>query len=207
MLSGPVRRRRVLALAWRPAVRGMDARTAAAAVGLALAPTLLALLRGSDDFGASLLVAVVVLGAAAAVAVEDPAEETLAASPTGVVWRRLVRMSAIAVATALVIGTVVAVSLGADGITAAEVARRAVELAAVAGVSAGLAAWAARAGLQGAAHGGAVGGALAVLLIAAFAQRYRWLPSLGTAPHHERWWLVAAAGWAAAAWASREPAR
>lgn len=59
---------------------------------------------------------------------------------------------------------------------------------------------------RSAALAGAFGSAIAMLLITAFAFRYRSLPSLGMTDHHEKWWFVAAIGIVAAALSSRDAA-
>ncbi len=197
----------MLVLGWLPCVRGMQVRTLAAVAGLALAPSLFVLARGGRDYESPLLVAAMVLGAWAAFAVEDEAEETLSGSPTGLARRRLLRLTALAGATLLFGAALLAVvALEGHGPTAAEAGRRALELAAVGGLSAAAAGVAHRMGWPAAAHGGAIVGAITVLLISALSTRLHQLPSLSGSVQHERWWWAVAAGWGLTAWTWRDPA-
>lgn len=186
----------------------MQVRTLAAVAGLAMAPSLFVLARGGRDYGSALLVAAMVLGSWAAFAIEDEAEATLSGSPTGLACRRLLRLSALAAATFLLGGVLLAIATGeGHGPTAAETGRRALELAAVAGLSAAAAGVAHRMGWPAAAHGGAIVGAITVLVISALSVRLHQLPSLSGSWRHERWWWAVAAGWALTAWTWRDPAR
>jgi hypothetical protein len=181
--------------------------TLAAVAGLAAAPTVVVLLRHGHDATGALVAAALVAGAAVAFAVDDPAEETLAASPTNLATRRLVRLSAIALGVAAMALLLVVLAALVGTVRAADLGRRAAELAATAGLAAGLGGAARRRVLAGAAPGAAVGAVLTVLLVSALRFRYRALPALVDSPHHARWWLLAAAGGALATWTWRDPAR
>lgn len=205
---GSRQRWRTLRQAWRPGVRGLPLPTLAAVAALAAAPTFVVAARGASGFDGALTAAALVGGAAAAFTVDDPADETLAASPTGLAWRRAVRASGIALGLSLLAAFLVAAALLLGDVGAAALGRRAAELVATAALSAAVAGLVHRSNGSPAAHAGAVGGVLGVLLVAALGQRLlRPLPSLLEGPHHSRWWLVAAAAAAAAAWTWRDPAR
>lgn len=206
MLS-PTARTRALALAWMPTARGLPLPTLAGAAALAIAPTLVVVLqRGSDHTGA-LIAGSLVLGAMAGYSVDDPAEETVSASPTGLARRRLLRLSAIALGVAATALLLVVVAGARAELTAADLGRRLAELVAASGLAAATAGTAQRRGVPGAAHGGAVTALIGVLLVAALAERFSELPSLMGDAHHERWWWVAIVGWAVGAWSSRDPMR
>ncbi|MGH9085287.1 MAG: hypothetical protein ACRDYW_07520 [Acidimicrobiales bacterium] len=205
--SSPPRRELVLAQAWWPSARALVDRTVLGGLALASAPAFIVLAKGGSSFDGALVIAALALGALMAFSVEDPAEETLAASPTTLARRRLLRLSALVLGGALVTTVVLAVaSTGAD-LAIGGLGRRALELAAVSGLAIAGAAAARRRSLPGAVHGGAVVAILVVLLISSLAYRFHDLPALLDNPHHERWLWVAAVGWAAAAWSWRDPAR
>ncbi len=205
-LSG---RTRTMGQAWRPCARGLPLPTLAGAAAFALVPTTLVLVRHGHDLAGALVAAALVSGAASAFSVDDPAEETLAASPTGLARRRLLRLSALALGVAAIAVVLLMVAALADvrGLSAAELARRAAELGAVSGVAAAAAGAARRQEAAFAAHGGAVAGLLGILLVTALNYRFHALPALLDSPHHVRWWLIAATGWAVTAWTWRDPGR
>lgn len=203
----PIPRWLPLAQGWWRCARALSGRTLGGIALLAGGPTVIVLTQGGHDFGFALLVAALVVGAAMAFTVEDPAAETLAASPTSLARRRLVRASVL-VASAMLLGIVLVVLADARGeVTAEELGRRAAELAAVAGIATAAAGQAHRVGLPGAALGGAMAASLVTLVVSSLSFRYDALPSLVTTVHHERWWWIAVAGCAVTAWVWRDPAR
>lgn len=198
---------RMTARAWPGAARGLPWPTLAAALGLAVAPTAVVVLVGGRDFRVAFVAAAVIGGATAAFSVEDPAGETLSASPTSLARRRALRLTTIALAAVVTWALLVAVVVAFGTVTASDLERRVTEALAVAGVAGAIAGLAHRRGIPGAAPGGAALGALGVLVASALAQRFRELPALLSAHHHERWWLVAATAWGVTAWTWRDPAR
>ena len=206
----PARPRRglVLAQAWWPSTRALADRTVAGGLALAALPTLIVVARGGTSFDGALVIAALVVGALLAFSVEDPAEETLAASPTTLARRRVVRLSALFVGGGLVAAVVLVVAAGQGGdVGRGDLGRRIAELAAVSGLAIASASAARRRGVPGAVHGGAAVAVLAVLLISSLAYRFHSLPALLDDPEHERWLLVAAVGWLATAWSWRDPGR
>jgi hypothetical protein len=193
--------------AWVPAARGLPVRTIGAALLLAAVPTMAVALRGDRDLSGAMAAAAVIGGATAAFFVEDPAGETLSASPTSLARRRALRLSAIALGLAVMLGALVVIATLGASVPGQDLARRAAEVAAVSGLAAAVGGVAHRNAVAAAGPTGAVAGALGVLLISSFAYRYHQLPSVRVVEHHGRWWLVALVGWAAAAWSSRDPAR
>ncbi len=193
--------------AWAPAARGLPLRTIGAALALAVVPTIVVLVKGGSDLSGALVAAVVIGAPCVAFFVEDPAGETLAASPTSLVRRRVLRLGAIAVGLAVTFAVLVAVALAHGPLAGEVLARRAAEVGAVSGLAASVGGLSHRQGVAGAGPLGAVAGAVSALLIASFAVRYDELPPLLDGEHHARWWLVALVGWAAAAWSSRDPSR
>lgn len=204
----PARRELTLAQAWWPSTRALADRTVAGGLALAGLPTFVVVARGGTSFEGAQVIAGLALGALLAFSVEDAAEETLAASPTSLARRRLIRLSAL-VLGGLIVGAIlltVAAGQGAD-LRIADLGRRAAELAAVSGLAVAVAAAGRRHNVPGAVHAGAAVAVLAVLLISALAYRVRGLPALVDDPEHERWLWAAAVGWLAAAWTWRDPAR
>jgi len=200
-------RTRALALAWLPTARGMPLPTLAAAAGLAAAPTLIVVLQQGRDHTGALLAGALVLGAMAGYAVEDPAEETLSASPTGLARRRLLRLSALVLGVAAIAAVLLVVAAARAELTTDDLGRRLVELLAASGLAAAAAGSAQRRGVTGAGHGGAVTALAGILLVASLAHRFRELPTLMADLHHDRWWWVAIVGWAVAGWTWRDPSR
>ncbi len=194
--------------AWLPCARGLPLATLAAAAGLAAAAPLLVLARHGRDLGGALVAATLVCGAVVAFAAEDPAEETLSASPTSLARRRLLRLSALALGVAVVAIVLVALATSAPaGLSSSDLGRRAAELAATSGLAAAAAGVAQRRAVPGAAPGGAVASVLAMLLVSSLAQRFHSLPTIVDSTHHLRWWFAAAAGWAVTTWTWRDPGR
>lgn len=203
------RRIDTLVRAWRPCARGLPLGTLAATAAMAAVPSLVVALQKGRSYDGALVAAALALGAATAFAVEDPAEETLSASPTPLAGRRLLRLFAIGLGAALTSALVVlaAALFTPGGLSGADVARRAAELAATSGLACAVAGLVQRRSAPWAAHGGAAAGLLLVLLVSGFAYRYVELPALVQSPHHARWWGLGVLGWTVAGWTWRDPAR
>lgn len=202
-------RLRTLTRAWRPCARGLPLPTLAATAVLAGAPSLVVALRQGRSYDGALVAAALAVGAATAFAVEDPAEETLGASPTPLAHRRLLRLAAVALGAAVMSALLLLVAAFSTpgGLTGGDVGRRAAEMAATSGLAGAGAGLAQRRGAPWAAHGGAAGGVLVTLLISGLAYRYTELPALIQSPHHSRWWGLGLAGWLVVGWTWRDPAR
>lgn len=200
-------RSRTLGLAWRPSARGLPLPTLAAAFALAAAPTLVVVAQSGRSHSGALAAGALLLGAVVGYAVEDPAEETLSASPTNLARRRLLRLSAIALGVALTAVLLAVVAAARTDVAAAELGRRLVELLAASGMAAAAAGSTQRRGVSGAAPGAAVTALVGMLLVASLAHRFSQLPTLMSGVHHERWWWVAIVGWAVAGWTWRDPMR
>lgn len=198
---------RSMARAWPPTTRSLPLPTVAAVLGMAMVPTAVLLVQGADDFAGAVIAAVLLSGATVAYLVEDPAGDTLSASPTSLARRRLLRLAAIALAVAVTLLVVLVVATSRAPIGPLRLADRAVELLAVTGAAAGTAGLVHRSGGAAAAPSGAVAGPLSALLISSLAFRIHGLPAVGSSAYHGRWWILALVGWATAAWASRDPFR
>lgn len=192
--------------AWGPAVRGMPLPLLGAALALAATPTLIVLLRGHDDISGALVAATIIGASTVALVVEDPAGETISASPTSLARRRMLRLSAVALALVSTWGFLVGAAQVGASVSAHDLALRAAEGAAVAGLATAAGGLAHRRDTAGSGRIGAVASSLSVLVISSLAVRFTQLPSLMGEEAHGRWWLVAAAGWTVGAWTWRDPA-
>lgn len=193
--------------AWAPATRGLPLPTIGAVLALTATPPVFVLLKGDHDLSGALVAAAIIGAAAVAFSVEDPAGETLSASPTSLARRRSLRLSAILLALAVTWAVLVAIAAIRGPLTGDDLAQRAAEIAAVSGLAAAAGGVAQRQSVAGAGPVGAVAGALGVLVVSSLAFRFHQLPMLTIIEHHGRWWLVGLAGWAVAAWTWRDPAR
>lgn len=208
MLTGTATGARVsgrsTARALLPAARGLPRGTIAAVLAMAATPSTVLLLQGADDFTGAVTAAVLLGGATAAYFVDDPAGETVSACPISLGRRRLLRLTAIALGVAVTLVAVILMAVGGGPTASLHLADDAAELLAVSGLAAASAGLVARSG--GAAPGstGAVAGALSALVISALAVRFSAFPTLASPAHHDRWWIVAVAGWVVAAWTSRD---
>lgn len=191
----------------RPTVRSLPPSVVAGLV-LAAAPAVLTAASGGTDLSKAVLVTALVIGALVGFAIDDPAAVVLAASPTTLLSRRLHRVVALLGLGGVVVGVVaLLVGLVHQGPTIS-LLQEGREGAAAAGLATAAAAWLARStGEPRPGSFGLVLGLLGPLVVSALAWRVEGLPSLGTADHASRWWWVAAVGWTAAAWWSRDPAR
>jgi hypothetical protein len=142
----------------------------------------------------------------AAFAVDDPAGEITAASVVPLWRRRVTRLVVVGLPGCAVWVALLAVIALAEGDATTGWALPTREIVTIAAIAFGLAGLAHYRDERSAALAGAFGSMLVMLLISAFAFRYRWLPSLGMIEHHERWWLVSGIGIVAAALSSRDAA-
>ncbi len=209
--GGPTETGRV---AWRGttralpyAARGLPVGLLGGLVGLAVLPPGFVVLSGGPDFFGAVVASSLIGAAAVALAVEDPAGETLSASPTSLGRRRVLRLVTLAGTLAATWGVVLTMVALARPATSTVLTQRSAEAAATAGVALAAAGLAHRRAATGAGTVGAVAGPLALLTISAFAQRFRELPTLAAPEQHGRWWLLALAGWTVALWTWRDPAR
>ena len=81
--------------------------TVAGVLAMATVPVATLLVQGADDFTGAVIAAVLLSGATAGYLVEDPAGDTLSASPTSLSRRRLLRLAAIALAVTVTLLVVV----------------------------------------------------------------------------------------------------
>jgi hypothetical protein len=204
--TGPVPWRATLR-AWVPAARGLPLPTIAAVLTMAAVPCAAVVLRGDRDLSGALVAAAVIGATAVAFFVDDPAGETISGSPTSLARRRLLRLGAIVLGLAALWAVLVGVAAIRGPLTLDDLALRAAEAAAASGLAAAAAGLVHRHAVTGAGAAGGVVGGVGVLMISSFAFRFHQLPALMQVEHHGRWWLVALAGWAVAAWSSRDPAR
>lgn len=196
-----------MALAWRPATRALPLPMLGAAGLLAALPPLVVAARGGQDFTGALVASFLIAGGVFAFAVDDPAAETLSASPTTLARRHALRLAALVVGAAATLTALWLLGAGLGALPASELSQRAAEIAATAGVALAIAGTAQREGTAQAVHLGAVAGPVGVLVMSAFAYRFQQLPAIITPLHHDRWWWVAAGAWAVVAWSWRDPAR
>jgi hypothetical protein len=177
-----------------------------AVVALSATPVVLTVARGGNDLSTPSVAAAIIGAVALAHAVDDPHDGVLVASPTPRWARRAIRLAV--AGSVIAVGWLAAVVVAAAGDGAAPaLGQRGLEALAAGGVSVAVASAARqRWSIDPAALVGAAAGLVGVLFVSVMAYRLRWLPELGGGPHHGRWWVIAAAAWAAAAWEARDPA-
>ncbi len=186
--------------------RSLPMKAVTGAALAAAAPTVLTELKGGDDLTVAVVVAVIVAAAGLGYAVEDAAGVTIAASPTTLGRRRLVR--GLIVASVLSLGwALVAILATVTGDGDATTRTLLVEALTASGVAVGVAAAVDREGRSQAGLAGLAAGVMTMLFVTVFSSRWFWLPRLGGGEGHARWLWLAAAGWALALWSSRDPAR
>lgn len=191
--------------ALRYTVRSLPLAAIAAILVAVAAPTVWTLARGRTSFDFP-LVAASFTGTLAAFAVDDPAGELTAASVVPLWRRRAMRLMVVGLAGCVVwAALLVAIHLAADGATS-NWSSPTREIVTIGAIALGLAGVVHRRDERSAAFVGAFGSALVVLVVSAFAFRYRWLPSIGMIEQHERWWFAAGIGIVAAAVMSRDAA-
>jgi hypothetical protein len=199
-------RPRAIAAAALPTARAAALGSAAATAALGVTPIVVTVVRGGSELGVASIVAGLVGGVALAWAADDSMADILAATPVGNPVRLMVRVAFMAVTTAIMwsVGAVMAAT--GPGVPPGLWLRTA-EVAAAAPIALIIGIAAARLGERHVGVGGVIGGLLAVLTIAAMAQRWRWLPTLPSGPAHDGWWLVAAAGFIILLRVARDPGR
>lgn len=193
--------------AWRPASRALPLTTIGAVLVLALIPLVVTLLTGGEELAGALAVTALASGAVAGFFVEDPAGDTLSASPTSLARRRLLRLATLVVGTTVTVLLAVALAALVEPVGGLRLGDRVAEVAAVGAVAAAVAGVCHRRSVASAGPIGAGAGALGLLLVSSLAYRVQGLPTLAGPEHHARWWLVAVVGTVVAAWASRDPCR
>lgn len=189
---------------------GRAAHLPVVAAGPALALVLLAVLSLLERPAALLLVLVgLLMVAPIGYLFDDAAADVLAASPSTLARRRLVRVAL--GAPVLLTGWLVAVERGAylDGYAALPVGALSTEILALACLTLAIAAVAAGRGDRSPGLSAAVGLVMVVATLFVLRQAVPadWpIPELQPNLHHRRWWWVAAASLATIGWASRDPA-
>jgi hypothetical protein len=181
--------------------------TIAGAIGLAILPGAVVLLKGGRDLTVTFALTAVILGSAIALAVDDAAAATVEAVSTPLWVRRSVRAVLITVVVLSVGALFGAVVVSVHGRTTGAGNSMVVGVTA-AGVGLAVAGLVSRppapsyAGISGTAAA-----VLFMLLVSALAYRYRWLPAIAGGQAHDHWIWIAVAAWLAAAWSTRDPAR
>lgn len=202
----PATRRSAVLAAVGPTARVAHLGPAALTVALAAVPVFVTLAR-HEDVSAPLIMAGLLAGAALGWGVEDRAADLMGSLPVSSPVRTTLRVGLVACLSMLgaaVIAIAVAVGPGLP----ADFGDRLAETAAAAAVSLGVSLVAARRGERGTGPVGVTAGVVAVGLVAALSVRWPTvLPALAAGSTHARWWLMAAVGFAVAAYAGRDPGR
>jgi hypothetical protein len=187
----------------RYVARGLPVAVVGGVLALAIAPATISLLTGKEELSGAVLAAVVIGAAVVAFAADDAAGPTLAAVPVSLARRRGMRLACLAAALAVTWCLVLAAVTWRDPAAAGPLLDRLAEGAAVAGVALAAAGFADRQDLP--VGPAALAGPVGALMVTAFAYRYPQLPAIGGQGQAAKWAWVAAAGWLAAAWESRDP--
>jgi hypothetical protein len=187
-------------------VRSVPWPLVSAVLGLATAPAVVAAIHGAEHVDAAVLTWLVVAAAAGAFAYDEPPRAVLAATPTTLARRVLVRF-VLVVGAAAFSGLVVGVLTGLDGVALHEARAQLPAAAAVLALSGAAAAVAHRRGAPCVALGAVSAGPLAALVVSGLARQYPWLPTLTATRSAGRWWFLALAAGAVVAKATREPYR
>jgi len=173
----------------------------------AATPVLWALVRGGREVGIAAIAAALIGGAIAGLAVEDPTEVIVAASPTARAHRRGLRLAWVlgSVAGTWAVVAALAVLVGASSSSPVAL------LAALATTSAGGSVVAASRAANDPGFGepglaGVAGGLLACLVVGAVAMRVDWLPALAEPGDADIWAVLATVSVLAAAAGWRDPA-
>jgi hypothetical protein len=202
-----VSRRSAVRAAVAPTARVAQLVPAALTMALAAVPSVVVVARGDTVVSTPFIMAGLLAGATLAWAVEDQAAELLGSLPVSSPVRTSLRVGLVAVVSmigAALIGLVVAIGPGLP----ADLGDRLAETAAAAAVALGVGLVASRRGERAAGPVGVTAGVLIVGVVAALALRWpAILPALAAGPIHDRWWLLALAGFAVAAHAGRDPGR
>jgi len=175
-------------------------------VGLAALPALITLCWRGDDFAAPLVLAGLVSGAALGWAVDDPAAELLASTPSGTPLRTWIRVGAVALMAAVGFGGLLAAVAIGPGLPP-QVINRWPEVAAAGATALAVGLIAARRGERAAGAAAVMAGVLGPAMVAGLSFKLRQFPSFLAGSHHDRWWLLALAGLVVALYAGRDPAR
>jgi hypothetical protein len=171
-------------------------------VALSVAPATIAVATGNDELSMAVVAAVVIGGAVAAFAADDVAGNVVAATPASLARRRGRRLAVLGLFAGVIWALVAVAVLWRDPHAADRVADRLAELAAISGLSAAAGASADRRDLP--VVPAAVVGPMTALLMSSFAYRFPQLPTIGGSGDAGAWTLIAALGWGAAAWESRD---
>ena len=197
---------RSLVVALAPTARDSRLDLAALTVALAAIPAIVAVIRDGPP-SVPLTIATLAAGSSLAWAADDPGGGMLATAPISTPLRTLLRV--VCVAAVAVVGTVVTIALlraGSEPLS--DRWSRLPEAAAAAGIALAVSLAAVRRGDQQAAPMGLAAGIIGTGSISVLAFRFPdLLPSLFPGPTHDRWWIVAAAGFGVAIYAGRDPAR
>ncbi len=189
-----------------PTARVAHLGSAALTVALAAVPVIVTLAR-SEDVSVPLILAGLCSGAALAWAVDDRAADLMGSLPVSSPVRTTLRVGLVA-CLAIVGAAVIAIAVAVGPGLPPDFGDRLAETAAAAAVSLGVSLVAARRGERGTGPVGVTAGVLAVGLVAALSVRWPTvLPALAPGSTHARWWVVAAGGFAVAAYAGRDPGR
>jgi hypothetical protein len=201
------RRTQAILSAIRPTARVAYLGPAALTVGAGAVPLVVTTARSDPSTSAPLLVACLLGGAALGWAAEDPAAELLAALPVPSPTRTILRLSAIALIAASVLGILALVVAIGPGLPEDRSARVA-EAAASGAIATATGLTAARRGERGIGPVGVTAGVFGTGFIAALAYRWPlWLPTFGPGPIHHRWWIVTLSAIAIAVHVGRDPGR
>ncbi len=194
-------------VAFAHTVRAVPTGALLAVAALTAAPAVITAARGGSDFSLALVAAAVLGGAGFAYAVDDDAAVVLAASPITLARRRAIRILVALLVVVIAWELVVAVAASADSFDHVPFADLAVEAFTAAGIAIAVATATTRRGSVEKNGIAGVGAAvLVMLMVTTMAQKYAWLPQVGQPQHHDRWLWIAAAAWAIAGYASRDPA-
>lgn len=175
-------------------------------LAIAVAPTVVSAARRSHRYDGALLIWLVVAGAVAAFAYDEPSRDLLDAGPTTHARRVVVRF-ALTVAAIAASGVVVASLSGFDSVEWRLVRRQLPAGVTVLVLSVGVASLARRRGASRVSLGDVSVGPLAVLLTSGLAHRYPSLPSVIDDRHTARWWWLTGAAAVVAVWSTRDPYR
>lgn len=206
MTPAKVQRTRVLLTAARPTGRALRLTPGPTLAALSAVPVLWTLARSGTDLDHALIATALISSSALAGAVEDAAATTTAAAPTTRLEMRALRAAMLGAVVVLAWGTCFVGAAIAD-VPIHEPARLVAVCLATAGLSIAIASWMAHEMDYGAGAGGTLASIMIVLTSTAINQRIASFPTLMDLDGgRNKWFAVAAAAWAAAAWMNRDPA-
>lgn len=190
----------------RPTARVARPAAAAATVALAGVPALVMVARSGRDLTAVTVLLALGAGASLAWASEDPAADLLTATPFSSAARLVVRLLAVVVVAAGVVGVVLAAVAVGPGLPG-DLGLRPLEALAATGVAVAVGLGARARGDRAPGPSGVLAGLLVPGLVAALAVRWpQAMPTFIDGPVHGRWWYVALMGAGVAGWLGRDPA-